>query len=211
MSSQASPLQWDDATGEPYLAVPSHPGIRITPLRDGEDEVAALVRVNNAPSVGRWFFSRPYPYSAGDARGHLAAALPSQTRAIAQLASGDAGAAALPALTAVRDAQGGYIGDVGLYPADGGTPAPYGLLYALDPGHHARGLGTAVVQTYLAWLDALGLGHVEAVIQTDNVPSSKLVARLGFALLETKGSRWPEAKGGDVREVGVWVRGSSAS
>lgn len=96
---------------------------------------------------------------------------------------------------------------MGVYPAaPESTLAPWGLLYALDAEYHSKGVGTAVVGTYLAWLETLGVTRVEAVIQTSNVPSSRLVARLGFSLHETKGSKWPESKGGDVREVGVWLR-----
>ncbi|WOO84535.1 uncharacterized protein LOC62_06G008051 [Vanrija pseudolonga] len=208
MSSQASAVHWDEATGEPYLAVPSHPGIRITPLRDSPDEVDSLVRVNSAPSVGRWFFSRPFPYSPADGRKQLDAALLAQAPAIASLRSGAADESALAALTVVRDTQSGrYIGDVGVYPAAPESDlAPWGLLYTLDPQYHGQGLGTAVVGAYLAWLETLGVGRVEAVIQTTNVPSSRLVKRLGFSLHEVKGAKWPESKGGDVREVGVWLR-----
>jgi hypothetical protein len=35
-------VHWDG--GEPYLAPPSHPGITITPYRDAEADLVALVR-----------------------------------------------------------------------------------------------------------------------------------------------------------------------
>lgn len=42
-------VHWDEANNEPYLSPPSHPHIRITPYRDIEGDLSALVSPSPAP------------------------------------------------------------------------------------------------------------------------------------------------------------------
>lgn len=43
LHAMAAGVQWDDTTGEPYLDLPGHAGVRITPYRDTRAEEDALV------------------------------------------------------------------------------------------------------------------------------------------------------------------------
>lgn len=78
---------------------------------------------------------------------------------------------------------GAFVGAVGLYPpgTDLGPEPEVGCLLASR--HHGRGLGTEALGAVVA--DALGrleLAAVAAVVDERNVPSVRMVERLGFAL-----------------------------
>lgn len=51
----------------------------------------------------------------------------------------------------------------------------------VDPPHHGRGLGTALLATALATLAARGLPEARLKVWADNLPARRLYARLGFA------------------------------
>ena len=57
------------------------------------------------------------------------------------------------------------------------------LSYMLDEAHHGRGLGTRAVSLFVEKLfRETGLHRLYALISPENVPSARLVERLGFTL-----------------------------
>ncbi|MDI3210573.1 GNAT family N-acetyltransferase [Arthrobacter sp. AL12] len=67
-------------------------------------------------------------------------------------------------------------------PAPGNIPADCGSLgYILHPGHHGRGLGREAAGALVGWLfEQRGMHAVFAGVYESNLPSRRLLARLGF-------------------------------
>ncbi|BEI82832.1 hypothetical protein CcaverHIS002_0307000 [Cutaneotrichosporon cavernicola] len=187
-------IHW--ANDEPYLTVPSHPHITITPYKDNPADLAALVRIANDPRVGKWSFGRPYPFSLADARKRVDDNV-TQAEAVAELRAGRK--VGVNPFTVVRW-DGAYVGDLVLFKKE-----EWEVAYALDPEVHGRGVGTAVIRTVLEWAVAeLGVRSVEATAQTANPASTRMLEKLDFERVEVKMLAWPEHNGGGEREVAVY-------
>jgi len=52
--------------------------------------------------------------------------------------------------------------------------------YAVSPAYRGRGVGTALVREFLAWLAARGVRTVRASVSPGNAASRALLARFGF-------------------------------
>jgi len=52
-------LQWDPIRDEPYLTLPSHPELRITPFR--REDIDDIIEIHNDPVIAKWSYRRPYP------------------------------------------------------------------------------------------------------------------------------------------------------
>ncbi|KAL1407231.1 hypothetical protein Q8F55_006648 [Vanrija albida] len=177
----ASAVQWDDSTGEPYLDVPGHPGVRLTPYRDTRAEEDALIEISNRPDVGRWSYGRRYPL-----RAEPGTAVPTAPFSV------------------VRGPDGAYLGEVYVW-ADAERPGVLEMSYSLLPDARGRGLGAASVRAVVGWAGrGMGAHTVEAMVETENAASSGLMAKLGFVRAEVRGVRWPKDKGGGVRECAFW-------
>jgi len=67
------PLRLNERTKEPYLQLPEpHGNIIITPPRQTEADIAALVSIMNERAVWQWLEGPPYPYNEDHARSWLA-------------------------------------------------------------------------------------------------------------------------------------------
>ncbi len=83
-----------------------------------------------------------------------------------------------------------YIGGVTLFHLDR-THLRCELGYALAPSHQGRGLAEESVRMALSFaFDTIGLERIEADIDPRNLPSRKLVERVGFRLEGTMRARW---------------------
>ncbi|WOO84534.1 uncharacterized protein LOC62_06G008052 [Vanrija pseudolonga] len=200
-------VQWDDTTGEPYLDLPGHPGVRITPYHDTPAEEDALIEISNLPEVGRWSYGRPYPdYTRADARERLDELVAPQAATAAALRENPAAVVTTCPFAVVRDDTGAYLGEVYVWP-DNEREGFLELSYSLFPRVQGRGLGAAAVRRIVEWAGpALGAHTVEAMVETVNAPSNALMAKLGFYKAEVRAVRWPEEKGGEERECAFWRR-----
>jgi RimJ/RimL family protein N-acetyltransferase len=94
----------------------------------------------------------------------------------------DSGAAAiLPTVwVVVRRADGRIIGDIGTH----GPPGSAGCVeigYSLAPSARGQGTGTSAVAALVGCLSAVpGIRRITAVTGADNIPSRRLLERLGF-------------------------------
>lgn len=81
-------------------------------------------------------------------------------------------------------ASGGPDGEVVGECGQKGAPGPDGVAeigYSLAPAYRGRGLGTEAVQALVGWVAAQpGCRQVVAEVAADNLPSRRLLARLGF-------------------------------
>lgn len=77
---------------------------------------------------------------------------------------------------------GDVIGDVGLSPADG-EPGVLKIGYTLAPAYQGRGYATEAVRALMAYaFETLGAGAIQAYALEKNVPSVKLMQRVGMSL-----------------------------
>lgn len=58
---------------------------------------------------------------------------------------------------------------------------------AVDPGHHRRGLGPALVAAGLDHLAGLGLGTAMLYTEEDNLPARRMYDRMGFTVSARRG------------------------
>lgn len=77
------------------------------------------------------------------------------------------------------------IGDIGLYLADDGTSGEIG--FTLEPSSQGRGVATLAVREALQlFFSATGVTTVLGITDERNLPSIKLLERVGFELIETR-------------------------
>jgi len=77
------------------------------------------------------------------------------------------------------------VGDIGLYVSEDGTFAEIG--YTLAPRAQGRGVATAAVcEALLLLFSATGVVRVLGITDDRNLPSIKLLERVGFAFIERR-------------------------
>jgi RimJ/RimL family protein N-acetyltransferase len=82
---------------------------------------------------------------------------------------------------AVADAEDALIGDIGLYLMADGREAEFGI--SLARGAQGRGLAEEAARTLIDGLRAdTGVGRLIAITDTRNIPSARLLRRLGMTL-----------------------------
>jgi len=166
------------------LPLPIH-GRRIDLDRPRLENVGAIVRLMNDPSVARGTLHIPYPYTERHAREWVRKT--SRERAAGRLLN----------LSILRRSDGALLGGVGLHQfAEESARAEVG--YWL--GREYRGNGYASEATDLLTRTAfarLGLHRVEARVYAFNVPSRRLALRCGF--------RYEGRLRDEVRKDGRWL------
>lgn len=81
---------------------------------------------------------------------------------------------------AVRE-HGRLVGHAEVKPSPEERIDGWEVVYALDPAHWGRGLGTELVAVLTAYAhDTLGLDELHATVDPANVPSLAVLARLGY-------------------------------
>lgn len=84
---------------------------------------------------------------------------------------------------------------------------PANLHINLLPSHRGRGLGSAILRTYLVKLCAEGVHGVHAVTTDRNAAAVRLYQRFGFAVLaETTTTAWRRYVGGPLRLIAFGLR-----
>lgn len=84
---------------------------------------------------------------------------------------------------------------------------PANLHINVDPAHRAKGLGSALLEAYLAHLRDLRIPGVHAVTTDQNAGAVKLFRRAGFQLIqERRTSVWRRHLGRDVTLLGFGLR-----
>ncbi|KLT45662.1 acyl-CoA N-acyltransferase [Cutaneotrichosporon oleaginosum] len=182
--------------GEPYLPLPTHAHVVLTPFRSADQN--AMVGLCNIPSVGMWFYHRAYPYAASDFQLELAKTLPEQEQAIAAIKANER-PSTFP-FKVIRDVRtNNLIGEVGIFPSPEHPPSEevWELSYTLHPDYQGQGIARAAVRESVEWArTVLGVKKLEAYAQPRNSPSTKLLDKLNFKVLDVKTYPWPEEKGG---------------
>jgi len=134
------------------------------------------MEISNAPAVGKWSYTRPYPYIREHATGWLDLLIRRQQADLEYLKHADADgdtSTATPTPTAspfvVIRLQDKYIGDVsltfeGISPGEAAVEKGWVLAYALHPEYWGRGIASAAVRTLLEWgAERMGADTVYAV------------------------------------------------
>ena len=81
--------------------------------------------------------------------------------------------------------EGRVVGDCGWFgPPDDSGEAEIG--YGLAPSARGKGLGTATVRALVSWVRAQGAAHVRAEVLPGNEASLRLLAGLGFEVVEER-------------------------
>lgn len=138
----------------------------LRPLADRD--VDAFVAYRRHPSVHPWQ-SWEADYDHDDAHRLVAD--------VAAVAPGTPG----PWCQVAVERSGVLIGDVAFRIHDAGDRATIG--YTVDPAHQGHGYATEAVSALLAWLAQRGVTTVDAEPLGDNLPSRRLLERLGFAVV----------------------------
>ena len=142
---------------------------RLTVRRLADDDVAATWRYRRLPDVNRWL-----PYAPADLAAYAELFQDPDRRE----------------RTLVVELDGAVVGDLFLMVKDGwaqrevadaATGCEAELGWALDPAHGGRGLATEAVEGLLRiCFEDLGLRRVTAGCFADNVPSWRLMERVGM-------------------------------
>lgn len=68
----------------------------------------------------------------------------------------------------------------------GGNPCQAGYIFnvRVDPTRQARGIGPMLMDAATEWLERQGAHHVTGLIKTSNLPSMKMVTRLGWEVVD---------------------------
>jgi RimJ/RimL family protein N-acetyltransferase len=154
--------------GAPQPTLPGrNPLGGLGPMRDDEEELAAIVATCQDPESARWT-TVPVPYARADAEFFV------RRHAPLSWAAGES------AVFRIADGQGRYAGNVHLrLDADDDETAEAGFLVA--PWARGRGLGTAALRTVCDWgFDALGLTRIVWRAHVGNEASRRAAQRAGF-------------------------------
>ncbi|MCM5554849.1 GNAT family N-acetyltransferase [Pleomorphomonas sp. NRK KF1] len=150
--------------------------IRLRPLE--AKDVSRLVEALNDWDTAQWLPTVPFPYRREDAESFItdnASMNPPQAYAIASRRSDE------------------LIGVIGLVRS--GTTAELG--YWLVPRHRGLGLASEAIQHLIAAQDA-SLASIFATVDRGNIPSMKLLERVGFRLTGEHARETPNRRGNIV-------------
>src|SRR5216117_345879 len=111
----------------------------------------------------------------------------------------------------VESRDGGIVGDVGLSPADG-EPGVIKVGYTIDPRFQSRGYATEAIAALVEYaFGTLGAGVVRAYAGAENIPSIRVMEKVGMRLIERfHGSDGEETWTGVRYEVTRDERGTTA-
>jgi RimJ/RimL family protein N-acetyltransferase len=110
------PLQLNEATGEPYLQLPSpHERIRITPIRQSDVEMAKTYL--NDPRVYEYLAGPPFPYTEEHANGWISRSKSNSDAVFDEIMQGNKFVGGCP-VRSIRELQEDgtevFIGDIGI-------------------------------------------------------------------------------------------------
>lgn len=139
-------------------------------------------------SVNRNLISPPYPFTLADADQFL------KTRGTIEIK--DPAGNSRPAVRAIRDRRGRYIGSIGLRP--GNTDNEYEMGYYLSAAYQGRGIMTVALEKVL---DSMKGALITVVAAAENPGSAKVLLKNGFKLVPDSLHTivFPESKGGGER------------
>ncbi|BEI87169.1 hypothetical protein CcaverHIS002_0705150 [Cutaneotrichosporon cavernicola] len=170
--------------------------------------VIQTVELCNIHSVGMWFYHRAYPYAISDFQQEQEKIVPEQDEAVAALKAGKR-PTTFP-FKVIRDVKTDkLIGEIKIFPSQEHPPSEevWELSYILHPEHQGRGIARAAVHESMEWARAmLGVKKLEAYVQPRNRPSTKLMDKLSFTLLDTITGPWPEEKGGGMSTAARYMK-----
>jgi len=171
-----------NTSADHFPVLPLHGGYHLTGLTHGDE--AALVTHLSDGKIGEMIPVLPYPY----ARPHAEAWV---THRVAFRES-----AGVETTYAIRQPDGYLVGSVGVddYPVGHRDSAELG--YWLAPAERGKGIATAAARAFIdyAW-QSLALKQLTASTLTCNPASQRVLAKLGFKLVEVKTQHTPTRKG----------------
>ncbi len=130
------------------------------------DDVDALARAADDPSVSRWLLAGfPHPYTREDAERWIAATLRES-----------------PARNFVIEAAGAFAGGCGYTPLDGSRSGVAIFGYWVAAQYRDRGIATAVARELSEHILGLGFRRLEAGIFAPNAASARVLEKCGFTL-----------------------------
>ncbi|WWD22628.1 hypothetical protein CI109_107121 [Kwoniella shandongensis] len=209
-----------DEEGVPYLSIPNHPELRLTPYLETDDD--DLIKLFNDPEIGKWSWRRPYPYTV-EHMDFVTSALP-QRQALVKLIT-----ETLPNPVPLTKFDSRYfpfgvlrhvpsgrlIGDMYVGPTssfshstveveEGGTQFEDGevweMAYNVSSQWQGKGVGSAMIKTTLEYLKWQGVKKVNATAEVINAPSGGVLRKNGFKQVKIIQLVWPEEKGGMTKD-----------
>lgn len=165
-----------------FPVLPLHDGYHLAGLSPG-DEPALVAHLSDG-SISDMIPVLPFPYTASHAVAWV-------THRIARRES-----TGIETSFAIRRPDGQLVGSVGVddYPVHHRDSAELG--YWLAPAERHKGLATAAARAFIdyAW-QTLALKHLTASTLTCNPASQRVLAKLGFDLVDVKAQHTPTRKG----------------
>jgi ribosomal protein S18 acetylase RimI-like enzyme len=94
----------------------------------------------------------------------------------------------------------------------GGKPCEAGYIFnvRVDPARQAQGIGPMLMEAATQWLEDQGARYITGLVKTSNVPSMKMVTRMGWRTVDRYDylvldlGRFPADPDAAVRRLSVW-------
>ncbi|WVQ83109.1 hypothetical protein IAT38_005247 [Cryptococcus sp. DSM 104549] len=196
------PVQLDEK-GEPFIPLPSFPGLRLTlwTAADADD----MFTLYNNPAMEQWLYHREFPVSREYVEKSLI--FPPERAAYLSLLTSSYPNAPPPIqipfpFDALREvATGRVIGSLHCRLSTLHGEGEWELSYEMLTEWAGKGIGSEMIAKGLEFLRWAGVKKVLAFCQVINMPSRSVLARNGFKLYHEENTQWPASKGGGIRET----------
>ncbi|ORY32083.1 acyl-CoA N-acyltransferase [Naematelia encephala] len=191
MTSNA--VQWDEKLDEPYIDIVAVPGIRLTPLRDGDE--ASIAKLQREPMIAARMYTIPSDDFVKKNMSEVRETIEALKFALKDPETPHTFAFGYP-FQSIRNSDGEVIGLLSLRPFE---HDPRGISkeqmlalprkeqtwivgYKLHPAYQGKGIMSSSLKTAIdEWIKPwMGVGQLTAGIELDNLASLALAERVGF-------------------------------
>ncbi|KIJ57095.1 hypothetical protein M422DRAFT_198478 [Sphaerobolus stellatus SS14] len=227
------PLAVNAKTNEPYIQLPfPHSNIIITPPRQTDADLKAIVSILNQEAVWKWFEGPPYPYETHHGQQWMESMMKESQEILQAISERDPGELATDCpVRIIREVQDNgeeiFLGDIYvakcqyMYITDpeerkrlteenkkkdpGNTVWQFGDFLA--PSYHGKGIMTLAIKAVIEqWMvPRMGVKHISVTTFDNNIGSCRVFEKNGFLLKETIPNvrPIPEKKGGGMHGINI--------